>query len=95
MTPEMRRFVSDALRRARAATSLDEVYALADILEAEADEQVSQERTCSTCVSLGSDAGAAVCTNADAPVGEMSSRHAETFGCLLWQQAETKERGDV
>jgi hypothetical protein len=48
---------------------------------ATAAKALSQERTCSTCVSLGSDAGAAICTRADVPVGEMTGRVADTWGC--------------
>jgi hypothetical protein len=93
MTPEMRRWISNALSRARAATSLEEVHALAATLEVEADEQVSQARTCSTCRHRGTvtEYRLQSCLHPESPITALNRRWVNKWGCLLWEQADPKE----
>jgi hypothetical protein len=52
---------------------------------------LSQERACSTCRSLDyADVGRErpVCQHRDSPLRHLGTVRPETFGCLLWEQAD-------
>jgi hypothetical protein len=55
---------------------------------------LSQGRTCSTCRHFERTAGPIiwkVCQHPDSPLRELGTQRPETFGCLLWEQADPKE----
>ena len=56
---------------------------------------LSQERTCSTCRHLDyADVGRErpVCQHRDSPLRHLGTVRPEAFGCLLWEQADPRER---
>jgi hypothetical protein len=109
MTPETTALVQWVKDRAQRAEDRDAYYPGWGDEEAKRFRQIeallSQERTCSTCRHAKDAASTEPLAWPDYYVGWLLCRHPErmvdhvspdrtgSWGCLLWEQAETKERG--
>jgi hypothetical protein len=89
MTPETEALVQRLKRHEFLLRAVERKAEANDIMAAIA--ALSQERACSTCKWCHRSEGEIFCDHSGSGALELSSPQIDTWGCLLWEQADPKE----